>query len=88
MSRMQTPYENVRTLLLEERFRELVAGTFGYHQDGADPWFISCPPDPDGNIDARHLIESIKLPTTYIDVQVRLVRRLQLEQRNGGGPRE
>ena len=60
-----------------EQFTEILPGHFGYYLAGTEPWFISSAPDPEGYVDAIDLIKDILRPTPYIDVQQRLVRRIE-----------
>ncbi len=60
-----------------EQFTEILPGRFSYHQAGTDPWLLYCPPDSEGYIDVIPLLEDIQRPTPYIDVQQRLVRRIE-----------
>lgn len=74
---MPLSYQIIREIMQAEQFTEILPGHFGYYQAGMDPWLLYCPPDSEGYIDAIPLIRNIQRPTPYIDVQQRLVRRIE-----------
>ena len=74
---MPLAYRIVQEILRAEQFIEVADGYFVYHQEEAAPWLLYCPPDSEGYIDAIPLLEDIQRPTPYIDVQQRLVRRIE-----------
>ena len=74
---MPVRYQVIREIMQSELFTEILPGHFGYHQAGMEPWFISSAPDSEGYVDAIDLLRDILRPTPYIDVQQRLVRRIE-----------
>ena len=74
---MPLAYRIVQEILRAEQFIEVANGYFVYHPEEASPWLLYCPPDPEGYIDVIPLIRNILRPTPYIDVQQRLVRRIE-----------
>ena len=74
---MPLSYQIIREIMQAEQLTEILPGHFIYHQAGTDPWLLYCPPDSEGYIDAVPLIRNILRPTPYIDVQQRLVRRIE-----------
>ena len=69
-------YEEAKEMLKIEGFRELDLGTFVLSQSGSSPWFVLCPPDPDGYVDTGHVLKNISVAIPYIDTKARLEKRI------------
>ena len=70
-------YADIKSLMEYEGVRELYEGVFVYRQDGSEPWFIFCSPDTDGTVNLSHFISNLSKRTAHIDIQTRLLARLE-----------